>query len=735
VRRTCYIAIFALAIVPPLVFFIAYQVVSVPSPATAAARLDKPVTYQFADGSPLDVHTPPGGNRKLLTAEQIPRTMVHATEAAEDASFETNPGFDVSGVMQAVLKHLGGGDGGGSTISQQYVKQATGNNQHTYTRKALEVVRAYKMNRQQSKTEIMTAYLNTIYFGRGAYGIGAASQAYFDEPASRLTPSQAALLAGLIQAPSRSDEPAYTHQRWQYVMSQMREHHWITREQYRQASFPSTVTGERAAGDTLTAKNQYLRFIVKRVKAELTSQGISPADLAQAGATVHTTIKPAAEKKAVAAAHKVLSADTKYETLASSLVSLDPKTGGIVAYYGGDPDQTAYDMAQVPHHPGSSFKPFTFLAAMENDPSVGLGSTYNGTPNQTVEGQLIHNAGDESCGASCTVKTGMTKSVNTVFANMAAKTGVDHVRQAAYQAGIAKKLPYGRCGEKPTLVEMHGCTPGDPAIGISIGQYPVRTVDMAQAYATFANQGFRVPAHFVTKVTDADGNVLYQATQGPTPAFDKGDRYRNAQLARNVTASLSDVADYSGTPLAAGRPNAAKTGTATYKKSGHNMAAWMVGYTPQVATAVWVGHWNKPAPIYGNYKNTKGASNHYDIYGREEPAYIWQAYMNDYLQGKPVKKFGTLHPLGTAPSSASPSPPPPTRQPPPTPGYSSPPTREQYTPPTGGYYVPPTYYTPPPTDEYTPPPTFEYTPPEAPEEDNDAYSGGGVPHDADGAGP
>ncbi len=734
VRRTCYIVILALAIGPPLVFFIAYQLVTVPSPAAAAAQLDKPVTYQFADGSPLDVHTPPGGNRQLLSAQQIPTTMVHAAEAAEDASFETNPGFDISGVMQAIVKHLQGGDGGGSTISQQYVKQATGNKQHTYLRKGLEVVRAYKMNRQQSKTEIMTAYLNTIYFGRGAYGIGAASHAYFGEKASRLSPSQAALLAGLIQAPSRSDDPAYTHQRWHYVLREMRQHHWITREQYRQASFPHTVAPEQTAGDTLSAKNQYLRFVVQRVQAELASKGLSPGDLAQAGATVHTTIKPQAEKQAVAAAHKVMSSDQEYKSLSSSLVSINPKTGGIVAYYGGDPKQSSYDMAQVPHHPGSSFKPFTFLAAMEKDPSVGLGSTYNGTPDQKIEGQLIHNAGDESCGQNCTVKTGMTKSVNTVFANMAAQTGVDRVRQAAYQAGIAKKLPDGRCGKQPTLVEMHGCSPGDPAIGIAIGQYPVRTVDMAQAYATFANQGLRIPAHFVTKVTDADGNVLYQATQGPTAAFDKGDRYHNAQLARNVTASLSDVAAYSGTPLAGNRPNAAKTGTATYRKTDHNMAAWMVGYTPQIATAVWVGHWNKPAPIYGDYENTKGPSHHYDIYGREEPAYIWQAYMNDYLHGKPVKKFGPLHPLGKAPLSSSA--PPSTAQPPPTTGgYTAPPTGETSTPPTGGYYTPPTYYTPPATAQHTPGPTYEHAPHETAGADNGGHAGRQTHRHEDDAGP
>jgi membrane peptidoglycan carboxypeptidase len=709
VRRSCYIVILALVIVPPVAFFIAYRMVSVPTPEAAAAQLDKPVTYLFAGGSKLDVHTPSGANRTLLTPKEIPATMVHAAEAAEDATFQTNAGFDISGITQAAFKHLTGGDGGGSTISQQYVKQATGNDQHTYLRKALEVVRAYKMNRQQSKTEIMTAYLNTIYFGRGAYGVGAAAHAYFDEKASQLTPSQAALLAGLIQAPSRFDDASYVHGRWHYVIRQMRDHHWIAPDQYRQASFPDTVPAKVRSGDTITHETRYLRFVVDRVKAELKSKGLSPADLQQAGATVHTTIKPKAEKAAVAAAHKVMSADREYKTLEASLVSIDPDTGGIVAYYGGDPDVSSYDMAQVPHHPGSSFKPFTFLAAMEQDPTVGLGTTYNGTPNQTIEGQLIHNAGGEGCGKNCTVKTGMTKSVNTVFANMAAQAGVDNVRHAAYQAGIAKKLPYGRCGMTPTLVEMHGCKPGNPAIGIAIGQYPVRTVDMAQAYATFANQGLYTPAHLVTKVTDAHGNVLYQATQGPKPAFDKGDRHHNGQLARNVTASLSDVAEYSGTPLAGNRPNAAKTGTATYRNSGHNMAAWMVGYTPQVATAVWVGHWNHPAPIYGNYKNIKGTNHHYDIYGREEPAYIWQGYMNSYLQNKPVKQFGTLQPLGKPLHLSSSAAPPPAL--PSTGGYPPAPTGESGNGGGGGFYTPPPYYTAPPTDEYTPPPTDEYTPP------------------------
>jgi membrane peptidoglycan carboxypeptidase len=157
----------------------------------------------------------------------------------------------------------------------------------------------------------------------------------------------------------------------------------------------------------------------------------------------------------------------------------------------------------------------------------------------------------------------------------------------------------------------------------------------------------RTSPHFVSKVVDSTGNVMYQANVAPQPAFSPDDPDQNGKLARNVTESLLDVASHSGVPIDGGRPVAAKTGTAQFQDSGHNMAAWMVGYTPQVATAVWVGNKDKPGPIFGNYHNTIGPSHDYDIYGREEPSYIWQLFMNSYLKGKPVEQFPAFEPLGT----------------------------------------------------------------------------------------
>ncbi|MGH3628467.1 MAG: transglycosylase domain-containing protein, partial [Sciscionella sp.] len=519
IRRIGYVAAAVIILGPIIGFVIAYQVVSVPSPQSAVAKLAKPITYFYSDKSQLAKDTPAHGNRDLLKANQIPTVMKHSAEAAEDATFETNAGFDIKGILHAALKQVTGGSGGGSTITQQYIKQVTGNDQHSYIRKAVEVVKAYKMNREQSKSDILTAYLNTIYFGRGAYGVGAASQAYFGKNAKDLTQSEAALLGGLIQGPGLSEDSSYTHTRWNYVENQLLKNHWITKSQRHTATYPKVVPAATVKHSTITKKTAYLNFIENRVQQELAAKNLDLKQLQHAGAKIYTTIDPKAEQQMVDSVNKVMAKDRQHsKEITSAGVAADPSTGQVLAYYspyGSGNNQSEYDLAgKLPHMPGSSFKPFTFLAAMEKDPGVGLGSTYNGTPGQTILGQHINNSEGETCGPNCTVKRGMTQSVNTVFANMAAQTGTGNVRTAALQAGIPAKEDIPACGGAVTsLVEFKKsngtCKPGGAGIGISIGQYPVTVQDMVQAYSTFADNGTKMPLHFVTKVTDNEGNVLY----------------------------------------------------------------------------------------------------------------------------------------------------------------------------------------------------------------------------------
>jgi membrane peptidoglycan carboxypeptidase len=293
-----------------------------------------------------------------------------------------------------------------------------------------------------------------------------------------------------------------------------------------------------------------------------------------------------------------------------------------------------------------------FAAGLQTDPQrIGLNSVWNGSDNQIINGQQVHNSGGETC-PQCNVKDAMTKSVNTVFYGMGTQIGVNNVRNTAYQAGIPKVMadPANQNAPDPSLIALDPNTHKPLYVegGISIGQYPVRPVDQAQGYATLANMGNYIPVHFVTKVTDSTGNTLYTANITSKPAF-SSDPTMSQRIAHTVVDSMTSVASSSGDPLANNRPNAAKTGTQDFSNPadpGHDADAWMVGFTPQVVTSVWFGHYDAPAPIFGNYFNNIGPAHNYDVYGRQEPAYIWQDFMNGYLANQPVRNFPNIPDVG-----------------------------------------------------------------------------------------
>lgn len=650
-RRTFYVLMGVGLLVPVAAFVITYMMVSVPDPSALAASHDQKVTLYYSDGSVM-YEKSPSGSHAMVAWEQIPDVMKNAQMAAEDATFMTNNGFDVAAILRTVFNRFSGGTGGGSTIGQEYVKNATGNDQDTLQRKFVEMVESFKMTRTYTKQDILTAYLNTVYFGRGAYGIQAAAHAFYNEDVGQLTREQSALLAGLVQAPGSANNDDYQHRRYNYVMGRMLANNWITQEEYDTAPFPKPVPD---AGNGATALSPTRQYIVAAVFDELARQGHSEQDLFSSGAKIYTTIDPKSQDNSEAAVTKIMAADAEYPEEGAAMVSADPTTGGIMAYYGGD-GSTAYDLALTPQQPGSSFKPYVLAAALQNKPdTIGLNTMYDGSDNQTIAGQLVHNSDGESA-AQISVKDAMTESINTVFYQMGYQVGVDKVRQAAWSAGIPKQVTSSLGSTFDTLqnVDANGKGTGVTELGISIGQYQVRPIDQVQGYATFANNGMYIPMHFVSRVTDSGGGQVYQFATPPKPAF-SSDAATNAAIARTVTESMTDVAAHSGDPLEGNRPSASKTGTAQYLKTGHNSAAWMVGYTPQAVTGVWFGNKKQPAPIYGNYKNGKGKARGYDVYGREEPAYIWQEYMNAHLTGKPVKQFPAGQLITGTPSSSAPT--------------------------------------------------------------------------------
>ncbi len=743
VRRAIYVLIFLGVTGPIAAFYLIYQNVTVPDPQAVAFGQAQPVTIYYGNGQVMDKITT--NSRIFIKPNTIPENVRHAVEGAEDETFETNNGFDVKAIGRTVFNQLTGGTGGGSTITQEYIKVATGNAQHSLTRKISEVAEAYKMTKTYTnKNDILAAYLNIVYFGRGAYGIESAARAFYGVSAAQLTPEQSALLAGVIQSPGRANDAAYQHKRFTYVWGRMEANHWITPAQFNAGKFP---TPKAESGDGQAALPWDRQLIVARVLDELATNGWSEGALKAQGAQIYTTIMPQAQTDAEHSISTTLKPDAKYTnggpltrggepvtangravsksnpqvkaTESAALVSVNPSNGEILAWYGGDnPKLNQADEANLPHQAGSSFKPYVFAAGLEKEPDkIGLNAMFNAANGQTIDGHVVHNSDGESCPAPCTVKEAMTESINTVFYNMGAEVTTPAVQQAAFQAGIPKTEYYPQAGkQEPSLVTLNPKTFKPDLIegGISIGQYPVRPVDQAQGYATLANNGMYIPVHFVKKVTDISGqNVLYQFNTPAKPAF-SSDPNQSAAIARTVSDSMTDVAKASDFALDDGRPADSKTGTQNFVAAdgtnlNYNSDAWTIGFTPQVVTAVWFGHYDRPGPLIGSGNDALNHTSGYNVFGREEPAAIWKSYMDSYLKGQPQEPFPTSPAdIGGSwnfitdseavltPPSAPPSQPDTTTQ--------NPPSRTR-TPPTNPFNPPPTFGGPPTTEPVQPPST------------------------------
>lgn len=628
-RRLAKIAVGGLLLcilLPVLAFFAGWLFLDVPSPAALEAERKQVTTIMASDGTTeVGRYVPEDGNRIPVSLSQVPMHVQNAVLAAEDRSFRSNPGFDIIGIARATWRQLTGGSGGGSTITQQYIKVATGHDEYSIFRKFREVIVAAKLTKQESKDRILEDYLNTIYFGRGAYGIEAASQAYFHKDVQNLTVAEAAVLAAVIRSPSSLDPAknlAQAQARWNFVLDGMVEQGWLSRADRSVGLYPQTVPPGPVPGDATDDR----AHIVDRVMDELDKLGISRAQLAINGGKIITTIDPRAQQLARDAVRTELRGQPK--NLHSSLVAVDPRSGAVVAYYGGS-DGNGFDLADGPAwSPGSAFKPFTMLAALERD--IGMNSMYDGNSPVVIDGRSYANSESKNY-PQLTLHEAMTKSVNTAFVRLTQDVGPQAVRDAAIQAGIPDQI-----NGKRSMSEPDSTAPG---LGITLGQYPVHTIDMASAYATFAADGMRHEPFFVRQYSNSRGTVEYQHVDKPRPAFDQTDPDRNSQLARNVTATLTDVARSSQIPLAGGRLVAAKTGTQQRGDTGNNAAAWTVGYTPSISTAVWVGD-----PANTAIKTANGA----DIFGRGVPGLIWQRFMNSYLMGSPLEIFPPFKLIGPA---------------------------------------------------------------------------------------
>ncbi|MEJ8277646.1 transglycosylase domain-containing protein [Pseudonocardia spirodelae] len=601
----------SVVLLPLLLFGIGWLLFPIPSPDDAVQN--QIATVSYADGGQLARLVPEQGNRIRVGMDAIPVHVREAVLAAEDRSFYSNPGFDFTGILRAAFNQLTGGVGGGSTITQQYVKNTLVGNDATYWRKYKELIVSLKVSGQKSKDEILNDYLNAIYFGRGAYGIESASLAYYGKPAAQLTPSEGALLAGIIQSPSNWDpanSPDRARQRWSFVLDGMAQQGWISRADREAAQFPSTIPPQNTSrSSSLTDARGH---ILNAVRSELGSLGISEQAFAQGGLQVTTTIDPQRQQELTDSVEQKLRGEP--DVLRTGAVAIDPRTGGILGYYGGA-NGTGLDYAQVMKQPGSTFKPFAVLAGLLQDPPVGLGTTFDGS-----ERPGLRNAEGANC-PRCDLKQAMTISNNVVFTKLAAQVGPQKVADAARLAGITAPLE-------------------NPDARLPLGNKEVTPAQLASAYATIAAGGVWHAPHLVSKVVDSEGRVLYEYQPG------EGEQRFPEQVARNVAEAMMNVVANDGLQLPGGQEAAGKTGTVQSRFEGQNNDAWFAGFTPDVATAVWVGT-DRNDPI----QDATGRP----INGSDLPGDMWQEFMSTTVRSTGTTEFPPFRPIGESPSSLAPN--------------------------------------------------------------------------------
>ncbi|MHA6801703.1 transglycosylase domain-containing protein [Bounagaea algeriensis] len=635
VRRSCYVAACLMFIAPVLVFAYGYFSWKTPTQEDITSQ-KQPVQINYSDGSRLATVEDEGSRRMINSLDDVSPAVRNATISAEDDTFYSNPGFDVMGILRsAFFLVTGTGSGGGSTLTQQFIKLHLELNDKNadYVRKVKEIVLAYKMTQQQDKDDILKAYLNTAYYGRGATGITAASEAYFGKSPDQLTQEEAAVLAGAVQRPYDNDPRGNAEQaqeRWDYVTGRMVANGFMSEQERQQASMPQTRDRTEWRQDNRLTPVQ--SAIKNRVLDELEREGYNQQTLSTGGYSVNTTIDPRAQQAAERAVQETLQGEP--ESVRTSLVAVDPENGAVRAYNGGATEVEGLDYANQPQQPGSSFKPFVAAAGLQQ--GQGIGRYYDGTAPQEIAGTVFDNSEGVSCDVPthCGVREAMTKSVNTPFVNMATQFGPGKVAEAAHAAGIPQEY-----GDQPTLQSPNG---GVDA-GIALGMYPVRPIDMAAGYASFANDGMRVDPHMVQSIThtvEGEKQEIQLHTAQPQPAY-ASDRAESKNIAANVAETLMNVVDHSDLGLDGGRPVAAKTGTHQFGDTDDNQNAWMIGATPQISASVSMlaeDEQGSPTAL----TDSSGSM----VYGSGLPGEAWQRFMNTYHEGMPIEQFPDAKPIG-----------------------------------------------------------------------------------------
>ena len=574
----------------------------------------------YADGS-AKIGSFQVQNRQSISYEEMPQYVKDAVVAAENRTFWEDPGISVTGLFRAALGLVGistGGteSGGGSTITQQYIKIMYLTQEKSFTRKAKEILLAAKMGQELTKEQILEGYLNTVYFGRGAYGIQAAALAYFNKSAGKLTLAESVALAAILNSPGNLDpangktEAADLLERYQYTLNGMVELGMITESQKSEIysslpKFPEAKSSSQMGGTK--------GFLLSMVQKELLRAGFTEEEISGQGLKIVTTFDKAAQAAAVDAAQaSALQAASGNKKAAAKLhpaiASIDNATGGVVALYGGaDYVKSQWNWATNPRPTGSTFKPYALTAALRNEWTLNdklNGNTF--TPDG--DSRPVRNAGGANYGR-ITLQTATTKSVNTAYTDLVSQieNGPEEVISAALDAGLPESTDW------------------DPSNRIPLGRTEVSPLNQASAYSTFANQGVHRTPHVVAEVFDAQGRSIYATDTVGSPTID-------TDIATDVTYALTKVTQ-DGTGYRAsqlGYEVAGKTGTYYVGDNGRSetRAVWFVGFTKQISTAVMFVKGDQGTDDLG-----------YGWYGSGWPLTTWLAYMKTAMDGMEHESF------------------------------------------------------------------------------------------------
>ena len=574
-------------------------------------------SFLYTDnGQKLGV-VPSATNRQLLQLSQISPSLPQATVAIEDARFWQHGALDYQGIARAFYQDVTKGHivQGGSTITQELVRNLyIGNNQRTLSRKIKEACLATKIFEQKTRKQILADYLNEVFYGHHAYGAQAASRTYFSKPASRLTLVQAALLAGLPQAPTVFDPLTYPHAarvRRNQVLHAMFKNGYITASKLRSATRKKL---QLRPGHLYTQQHQpsFFGWATQQLPDRLGKHGQRQVELG--GLNVKTTLNMRLQGLGVHAVSSVLHSPTDP---AAAIVSIDPQTGAVKAMVNYLPSgrRMQFNLATQAHRStGSAFKPITLATALSAGDSVY--STFYGPPALSIttpecrQGSgywEVHNSADEAAG-TMNLLSATAQSVNTIYAQLIARIGVRNVQYMARNLGITEQIngPYFR-----------------QACAITLGSVGFTPLELTDVYATLADGGIHHAPQAFESIRGRNGKEI------PLPPT--GRRVLRASVAAQVTGALQGVVTGgTGTAAALGsRPVAGKTGTAENFQD-----AWFCGYVPQLATCVWVGYPKGEIPLL----NVEGVG---EVFGGTLPAEIWHNYMAAAVGNLPAKDFPT----------------------------------------------------------------------------------------------